>query len=81
MSPVFRNSRSKYRRSEMYSSIAKAMPRGVVVVNIYVVNSRSNLTSVVSYKRKYVHEVPVNCLFKLAQEEVRFGELTVPPYP
>ena len=25
---------------------------------------------VVSYKRKYVHEVLVNCLFKLAQEKV-----------
>ena len=34
---------------------------------------------VVSYKRKYVHEVLVNRLFKLAQEKVREGELTVPP--
>ena len=34
---------------------------------------------VVSYKQKYVHEVLVNCLFKLAQEKVRLGELTVPP--
>ena len=34
---------------------------------------------VVSYKRKYVHEVLVlNCLFKLAQEEVWLGELIVP---
>ena len=35
---------------------------------------------VVSYKRKYmyVHEVMVNCLFKLAQEKVWLGELTVP---
>ena len=32
---------------------------------------------VVSYKRKYVHEVLVNCLFKLAQEKVWLGELTV----
>ena len=30
---------------------------------------------VVSYNGKYVHEVLVNCLFKLAQ----VGELTVPP--
>ena len=30
------------------------------------------------YKRKYVHEVLVNCLFKLAQEKVWLGELTVP---
>ena len=34
---------------------------------------------VVSYKRKYVHEVLVNCLFKLGQEKVWLGELTVPP--
>ena len=34
---------------------------------------------VVSYKRKYVHEVLVNCLFKLAQEKVWLGELTVSP--
>ena len=35
--------------------------------------------AVVSYKRKYVHEVLVNCLFKLAQEKVWLGELTVLP--
>ena len=34
---------------------------------------------VVSYKRKYVHEVLVNCLFKLAQEKVWLGELTIRP--
>ena len=28
---------------------------------------------------KYVHEVLVNSLFKLAQEKVWLGELTVPP--
>ena len=32
---------------------------------------------VVSYKRKYVHEVLVNPLVKLAQEKVWLGELTV----
>ena len=31
----------------------------------------------VSYKRKYVHEVLVNCLFKLAHEKVWLGELTI----
>ena len=34
---------------------------------------------VVSYKRKYVHEELVNCLFKLAQEKVWLGELTILP--
>ena len=33
---------------------------------------------VVSYKRKYVLQVLVNCLFKLAQEKVWLGELTAP---
>ena len=33
---------------------------------------------VVSYKRKYVHELLVNRLFKHAQEKVWLGELTVP---
>ena len=33
---------------------------------------------VVSYMPKYVHEVLVNCLVKLAQEKVWLGELTVP---
>ena len=33
---------------------------------------------VVSYKRKYVHELLVNRLFKPAQEKVWIGELTVP---
>ena len=35
---------------------------------------------VVSYKRKYVHEVLVNCLVKPAQKKVRLGELTVPTW-
>ena len=34
-----------------------------------------------SYKQKYVHKVLVNCLFKLAQEKVWLGELTVPLWP
>ena len=35
---------------------------------------------VVSYKRKYVHEVLVNGFFQLAHEKVQLCELTVPPY-
>ena len=38
-----------------------------------------SVTGPSSYKRKYVNEVLVNCLFKLAQEKVWLGELTVPP--
>ena len=33
---------------------------------------------VVSYEGKYVHDVLVNRLFKLAQEKVWLGQLTVP---
>ena len=33
---------------------------------------------VVSCKRKYVHEIMVNHLFKLAQEKMWLSELTVP---
>ena len=36
---------------------------------------------VVSYKRKYVHELLVNRLFKPAQEKVWLGELAVPQWP
>ena len=32
----------------------------------------------VSYKKKYVHEVLVNLLVKLAQEKVWLSELTIP---
>ena len=36
---------------------------------------------VVSYKQKYVHEVLVNCLVKLAQEKVWLRELNVQTWP
>ena len=36
---------------------------------------------VVSYKRKYVHKLLVNRLFKPAQEKVWLGELTVLQWP
>ena len=39
--------------------------------------SADSRTVVVSYKGKYMHEVLVNRLDKLAQEKVWLGELTV----
>ena len=39
-----------------------------------------NKDNIVSYKRKYVHEVLVNLLFKLAQEKVWLDELTIPSH-
>ena len=45
------------------------------VILLLLIHSRR---VVVSYKRKYVHELLVNRLFKPAQEKVWLGELTVP---
>ena len=39
--------------------------------------SSFTLFDVVSYERKYVQEVLVNRLFKLAQEKVWLGEMTI----
>ena len=49
----------------------------IIYNNIFLLNHSRRV--VVSYKQKYVHEVLVNCLSKLAQEKVWLGELTVPP--
>ena len=47
----------------------------------YVESNTVVTETVASYKRKFVLEVLVNCLFKLVQENVWLGELTVPPSP
>ena len=46
-----------------------------VITSLPLIHSRR---VVVSYKRKYVHELLVNRLFKPAQEKVWLSELTVP---
>ena len=46
-----------------------------VILPLPLIHSRR---VVVSYKRKYVHELLVNRLFKPAQEKVWLCELTVP---
>ena len=46
-----------------------------VILLLRLIHSRR---VVVSYKRKYVHKLLVNRLFKPAQEKVWLGELTVP---
>ena len=51
----------------------------IISTVILLPSAVSSRRVVVSYKRKYVHKVLVNCLFKLAQEKVWLGELTVPP--
>ena len=48
--------------------------------HILLLLSKNNLDGsrvVNSYKRRYVHKVLVNRLVKLAQEKVKFGELTI----
>ena len=52
-----------------------------IISTTILLPSAESFKIVVSYKRKYVHEVLVNCLFKHAQEKVLIGELTVPPWP
>ena len=47
----------------------------VILLPLPLIHSRR---VVVSYKRKYVHKLLVNRLFKPAQEKVWLGELTVP---
>ena len=49
-----------------------------VILLLLLIHSRR---VVVIYKRKYVHELLVNRLFKPAQENVWLGELTVPQWP
>ena len=51
----------------------------IISTAILLPSAESSRKVVVSYKRKYVHEVLVNCLLKLAHEKVWLGELTVPP--
>ena len=51
----------------------------IISMVILLPSAESFKKVVVSYKRKYVHEVLVNCLFKLAQEKEWLCELTVPP--
>ena len=51
----------------------------IISTVILLISAESLRRLVVSYKPKYLHQVLVNCLFKLAQEKVWLGELTVPP--
>ena len=60
-------------RSHTFVEIGHEMIFTVILL-LPLIHSRR----VVSYKRKYVHELLVNRLFKPAQEKVWLGELTVP---
>ena len=60
-------------RSHTFVEIDHEMISTVILLPL--IHSRR---AVVSYKRKYVHELLVNRLFKPAQEKVWLSELTVP---
>ena len=66
----------------MFTCIFVTFPYGVLGQVWFLIASISDLLLlsyfVVSYKRKYVHEVLVNRLVNLAQLKVRFGELKDP---
>ena len=57
---------------------SKSIQIGSVVFVAIFSWRRAQKKLVVSYKRKYVHELLVNRLFKPAQEKVWLGEMTVP---
>ena len=48
----------------------------LTLISLVIIYSRR---VIVSYKRKYVHELLVSRLFKPAQEKVWLCKLTVPP--
>ena len=68
----------------MLSSSIPARSHNFVEIDHKIISTVIHLPSTESFKkgccqRKYVHEVLVDYLFKLAQEKVWLGELTVPP--
>ena len=50
-----------------------------IISTVILLSSESFKKGCCQLQAKYVQEVLVNCLFKLAQEKVWLGELTVPP--
>ena len=52
-----------------------------IISTVILLPSTYSRRVVVSYKRKYVHEVLVYRFIKFAQEKVWLGELTVPTWP
>ena len=71
------------RESTAYPRVASSIPgksHTIMEIDYGIMSSPHSNDSrrvVVSYKRKYVHEVLVNHLVTLAQEKVLLGELTI----
>ena len=62
----------------MYSYLKSSLKLSDIVRGLSSLPQIHSRRVVVSYKRKYVHKLLVNRLFKPAQEKVWLGELTVP---
>ena len=66
-------------------SLIPAQSHTFVEIDHEIISTANLLPSTESFRKRccqlqaYVHEVLVKCLFKLAQEKVCLGELTVPP--
>ena len=70
------------------ASATPARSHTFVEIDHEIISTVILLPSVESFKKgccqlqaKVMHEVLVNCLFKLAQKKVWLGALTVPPRP
>ena len=61
-------------RSHTFVEIDHEIISTVILLPLLIYSRRA----VVSYRRKYVHELLVNRLFKPAKEKVWLGELTIP---
>ena len=68
------------------ASLIPARSQTFVEIDHEIISTVILLPSAESFKKgccqlqaQYLHEVLVNCLFKLAQGKVWLGELTVPP--
>ena len=79
------NKKKPTRQCSPVSNVSDCRPRGCqfdpglvpyfveidheIISTAILLPSADSRSVVVSYKRKYVHKVPVNCLVKLAQEK------------
>ena len=59
-------------------SLIPARSNSFMEIDNEILPSADSRRVVVSYKRKYVHEVLVNCLVKLVQEKSWLDEQTIP---
>ena len=61
------------------ASSISALSHTFVEIDYEIISSVILLPSAESFKEDCCHEVLINCLFKLAEEKVWLGELTISP--